>query len=789
MADQDPYAATALKAAASKGDPYAATAVASAPPPPDYTPPLNPSPEGFWSSVAAPFVGTYQGLKSAVVEGPQNPQEATIAQKTQLTPGLSHVVLALKRILVDPQVDQGRQAVSEFKQTDPSHWGTAITPAEQTHRELSAGHALASVIPMVGPWAASVGQKEGEQIGTENYGGASGTAIGNILLALTGKTAGKVGEVARATPEALARAVTDTGKSPVERLVAEKQAANERIDAVNGDRLERQRQDQAKADYDHRATLLKLRQQHEQSIRDATEAARTGTAEDRAKYQSKTLAAKQKYDQDVRDQTAKHQIDRAEALRANLEAERQYNQKIGETAQQNRAATEAERAKSDQATRLQVGGSQLIYGLRQLDKALRDRAGVMFDAVREKVGTASRPGTDLGTKARAALTKISGSSEVPKPFHDILTKYPEAEPDTIEYQGAQIPKTNRLYDVLKEQGMGAGAPPVTFGDLQGYYTETGAELAKGTLSGDVYQATKQLHNNIGDMMQDMANTAGAGKQFWDSRTFYRGFMDTFHEPSGPSASGSPVAQALLAKDPAVAAAKFSGDSGDRGIATLRRYSDSLANLAQDVQRTAQTDVKVPARKSVVDIERTAAKPVPAGASLPLPPVLESAPDPRAANLSLPPVLPEPKTVPVELKPRETISGPDLVAARRAAAEARAGKAQTRGTWVATWPVFQAMRALWGGHIPSVPAMMLESAGTFATTKAATTMMRYPPMIRFLTEARPADLALIPPDLRGDLPGLVNLARQQGVNVSPALIAATAGAAANTQSTSPQGVTQ
>jgi hypothetical protein len=103
-----------------------------------------------------------------------------------------------------------------------------------------------------------------------------------------------------------------------------------------------------------------------------------------------------------------------------------------------------------------------------------------------------------------------------------------------------------------------------------------------------------------------------------------------------------------------------------------------------------------------------------------------------------------------------------------------------------------MRALWGGHIPSIPAMMLESAGTFATTRAATTMMRYPPMIRFLTEARPADLALIPPDLRGDLPGLVNLARQQGVKISPALLAATAGAAANSQanqSTLLQGATQ
>ena len=378
----------------------------------------------------------------------------------------------------------------------------------------------------------------------------------------------------------------------------------------------------------------------------------------------------------------------------------------------------------------------------------------MFDAVREKVGAVTRPGTDLGTAARAALSKISGSSTVPKPFSDILGKYPETEPEFIEYQGAQIPKTNRLYDVLKQQGMGTGAHPVTFGDLQGYYSETGAELSKGNLPGDVYQATKELHNAIGDMMQEMATKAGAGKQFWDSRVFYRNYMDAFHEPAGPSSSGSPIAQALLAKDPAVAVDKFVGDAGDRGIVNLRRYSNSLADLAQNVRRTAQEKVTVPARKSATDIPIPKAKPVPAGANLPLPGVVEPPPTARAANLPLPPVLPEPETVPVELKPRQTISSPDLAAARRAAYDSRLNKIESRGYWAATWPLFQAARALWGGHIPSIPTMGLESAGMLATVKATTHLMRYPPLRQFLEQARPQDLASIPPDLRGDLPGLV-----------------------------------
>lgn len=489
----------------------------------------------------------------------------------------------------------------------------------------------------------------------------------------------KIGsDLLHAAPESIARSITGTGAGPVEQLVKDTRAANEKIDAVNADRVE-------------------------------------------AHTKAETAAEQ-----------------------ANAAATRGYNQKVGQTIQQRRAAAAADQTRRTAAAQTQVYGSQLIYGLNQLDRALRERAGVMFDAVRDKVGGATQPGTDLGTAARAALTKISGSSELPKPFRDILGKYPESEPATIEYQGAQIPRGHPLYDVLAKNGA-TGAPPVSFSDLQGYYTETGAELAKGTLPGDVYQATRELHSAIGDMMQQMADSAGAGKQFWDSRVFYRDYMDAFHEPAGPSGSGSPVAQVLLAKDPAVAVAKFSGTAGDRGVAILRRYNSNLADLAQRAgaikRETAAVTASAPRTvKSIVD----------------LPP----------AKTTAAPAL--------ELRPRQTISSPDIAAARRAAAEARASRVWSRGQWAATWPIFQAARALWGGHIPSIPMMGLESAGMLATVKATTQLMRYPPMIRFLTQARPEDVALIPPEMRGDLPGLVHLAQREGITVAPALVAAAAG---------------
>jgi hypothetical protein len=609
---------------------------------------------------------------------------------------------------------------------------------------------------------------------------AGENVVGDMLgMYATGKIAEGVANAPRAAADfaqSAARRLSGTGPGVARDLVRQVVEDNRKIGLHNDDRVadaqQKWQEDQAKSLSDHRSELLRLKQKYAQDSRDATEKARTGTAEDRAAHQSKQLAAKQAYDQAVRDQTQKFQTERAKAEQANTEAQRAHNQKIGETVQNNKAATEAEQAKSAQNAKLQAGGSQLIYGLRQLDGALRDRAATMYDAIREKVGGQTLPGTDLGQAARAAMAKISGTSVTPTVFRDILGKYPEAEPEFIEYQGAQIPKTNRLYDVLKQQGMNTGVPPVTFKDLQGYHSELGAELSKGTLPGDVYTATRDLQESVTDMMQDMAKKAGANNDLITARKFYREYMDTFHEPTGPSASGSPVAQALLAKDPLVAVDKFAGDSGDRGIAFLRRYSDSLANLAQDARRTAQTKITVPARGTTTGtLPKTV--PVPGGANLPLPPIQESAPVPRAAKLPLPPVLPDPEPVPYrapKLTPTKTISPEDIQRANEAAFHSQAQGVISRLTrWAAIWPAFRMLSELSRtGETSLRPLAALPAAGAAGMEVEA--LLEHPGVREFFTRPTRAQLAAIPPELRGQMPEIVEAARSRGVHISP-LIAA------------------
>jgi hypothetical protein len=472
-------------------------------------------------------------------------------------------------------------------------------------RAAGAGLAALENAPVIGGMVQHA-EQGGGRMGSPEAVGAAAEGVTSIEAP---EVAAKAIELAPRVPE-MARSVAQTAIGVGPKLTeetAEKAAADfekKKADVAerNANKMDEARQKQAdaqvKADTENRAERLRLKQEYEQKVRDANE---------------------------------KHARDKAKAEEANAQALRDYNQAIGKVVEKNRAIEEARKASADTQARTQVQGSQLIYGLNGLAQTLRQRANGMFDAVRDKVGNATEPGQDLGAATRQALQKIAGSTERPKVFKDILSKYPEAEPDTIEYQGAQIQKGTPLYDVLKQHGA-AEVPTVSFGDLQGYYSELGSELSRGNLPADVYLATKALQESVGNLMQRMANKAGAGKDLIAARQFYRDYMDTFHSPQGPSGSGSPVAQALDAKDPMRAVDYFAGKSGDRGIAMLRKYDPDLANLAQEAQRTQRGKAPAPrAEKGSISAVK--------------PPKRQAAPS--GANLPLPPVLPEGETVPFQ----------------------------------------------------------------------------------------------------------------------------------------------
>ena len=637
-----------------------------------------------------------------------------------------------------------------------------------------------------------------------------GDALGMYLTGKLAEGALKAPKTVGDIAESGIRRLAGSGPGVASKLAREAAEDNRVIDLHNADKQaeaqQKWRDAQAKATADHQAELLRLRQKYAQDTRNATEKARTGTAEDRAQYQAKQLASKQKYEQDVRDQTAKFQAERAKAIQENADAQREYNQKIGKTAQHNREATAAERAQAQQAARLQVGGSQLIYGLRQLDKTLRAKANDLYGAVREKMDGATLPSDTLADGVKAAQAEwIRGSPAKVAEFNAMVSPGQPGPELVLADQTAQnmgykdfrtaisnpdIRSTlsRALPPDVWQAAIGQGTRPISWNDLQGFYEETGAKISEGPQpgKGDIFKALQQVHKFVGDQMQQLADTRDVGDQFRAARKFYREYMDAFHEPTGPSSSGSPVAQALLAKDPEVAARIFASPSGMRGITDLRRYSPSLASLAQDVRQTAQTDIRVPTRKSAVDIPQPKAKPVPGGANLPLPPIQESEPAPRAAQLPLPPVLPEPETVPFrepKLAPRRTISAGDLQRANEAAVRARAaGLAGHLFWWTGVWPAFRMLSELSkGAEVSLKPLALMPAAG--AAGMATEELMGQPAVMEFLTRASRQQVARIPPDLRGQMPDVVSLAEKRGIKVSP-ILAAYAAAIQNNRGNQP-----
>ena len=90
-------------------------------------------------------------------------------------------------------------------------------------------------------------------------------------------------------------------------------------------------------------------------------------------------------------------------------------------------------------------------------------------------------------------------------------------------------------------------------------------------------------------------------------------------------------------------------------------------------------------------------------------------------------------------------------------------------WTGVWPGFRILSALVHGQEFSLqPLALMPAAG--AAGIAIEHILAHPPVMDFLTRATRQQVAQIPPDLRGAMPDIVNLAGKRGVRVSPILAA-------------------
>jgi len=94
------------------------------------------------------------------------------------------------------------------------------------------------------------------------------------------------------------------------------------------------------------------------------------------------------------------------------------------------------------------------------------------------------------------------------------------------------------------------------------------------MNGDLVRALSSVQEMIVDTMGSLAEAKGATDLWADAKKTWRQYKEDFHEPTGPSGSGSPVAKALNAVDPRNIRQPFAATQsalGNRGVDILRKY--------------------------------------------------------------------------------------------------------------------------------------------------------------------------------------------------------------------------
>jgi hypothetical protein len=138
----------------------------------------------FGSSAVDVVKGVPKGIYHAFKDAPRTAKEAEF-----MDPALGHgrADLALKRLLVDPQLAEAHKAWEEAQQA-------SLHPTDErlNHQALALGHAIASVVPGIGPMWANIAERAGQQAGMGDVAGAAGTVAAGAGLEAFPKVGGNI---------------------------------------------------------------------------------------------------------------------------------------------------------------------------------------------------------------------------------------------------------------------------------------------------------------------------------------------------------------------------------------------------------------------------------------------------------------------------------------------------------------------------------------------------------------------------------------------------------------------
>jgi predicted GNAT family acetyltransferase len=113
--------------------------------------------------------------------------------------------------LIEPEKQQTIKAGEALNRADAEK--AAGHPVRAALAKVEAGgHALASGVPLVGPWAAGVAEEAGQEIGRREYGAAAGDVVGNVAV---GKALEEGGEATKGAVESAVSHAGETAKNAI----------------------------------------------------------------------------------------------------------------------------------------------------------------------------------------------------------------------------------------------------------------------------------------------------------------------------------------------------------------------------------------------------------------------------------------------------------------------------------------------------------------------------------------------------------------------------------------------
>jgi hypothetical protein len=295
---------------------------------------------------------------------------------------------------------------------------------------------------------------------------------------------------------------------------------------------------------------------------------------------------------------------------------------------------------------------------------------------------------------------------------------------------------------------------VNYETLQGYYSELGREIVKGTLPGDVYHALDTLHESIGNEMQRIADSQGLGTELKSAREYWRRMKQTFGDTS--DAISDRAGRELKDNNPDYIGEQIS----EYRQRLLGSFDPQIPNLlktaAKALERLGKLPTEESARKMIAKIPR------PPETTVVPPPGTKPVPAPRD------PLLAE----------KKTISAEDLTQANRESLAKREKLARTGHSPLLTsisvfYAIRNGMEGNWAGVGRDVAARGLYEVGK----QGFAAVLRNPSVIEFLSKPTAEQIAKIPPDLRGpNLKALLDEAKGKGIKVDPRLYVVAAASA-------------